>query len=371
MTIRHIVQEHETLSSIAHDYGFYNWKNIYNAAENQDFRKRRPNPNLIMVGDTVIIPEKKSKNVPIKTGAKYLIKISREALPIEFFLLVQDKQSKKPIEGLTVFLQLPSSKIESYKTNSAGEIKIKEPKITEGKVVLAAIYDDREVPRISYGEETGGDVLAANKFIELMSNKKDYFSKAKYELQTNQSHVVEIVDKRAIVNELCQRHSMVRRSAWGARAVKYDQMEDDWNFDTIVVHDSGNGGEKNPVAIQNLHMDDNGWDDIAYQYIIRPDGQICEGRYLTKKSAANAGVNTKKIGILVAGDFQHQAWDFDDDVEPKQISQLINLCNSLKEKFPLITKLGGHRDFKDTDCPGDELYKLLDGVRLMTGLIKP
>src|SRR5690606_1568329 len=132
-------------------------------------------------------------------------------------------------------------------------------------------------------------------------------------LAVNHQHLFEIPHKRKVLDRIAAKHSIQRRAAWGARPPNLAEMEQDWDFDMIVIHHSGNRGRKQPTEIQNFHMDDQGFDDIAYQYIVLPNGSIAEGRYLTHKGAANAAQNTGKLGILVAGDFEPGVLDFDDD----------------------------------------------------------
>ncbi len=69
MATTHIVEQGECLSSIAADYGFADYRTIYNAPENADFRAKRPNPNLIYPGDSLVIPDRATKSASISTGA--------------------------------------------------------------------------------------------------------------------------------------------------------------------------------------------------------------------------------------------------------------------------------------------------------------
>jgi len=57
MPRRHVVKQGECLSSIARKYGFLSWRTIYDAPDNSDFRKKRPNPNVIYPGDKLAIPD--------------------------------------------------------------------------------------------------------------------------------------------------------------------------------------------------------------------------------------------------------------------------------------------------------------------------
>ena len=56
-------------------------------------------------------------------------------------------------------------------------------------------------------------------------------------------------------------------------------------------------------AYQNYHMDDNGWIDIGFNFLVGEDGSVYEGRGWASVGAHAAGCNTKSIGICYIGDF--------------------------------------------------------------------
>ncbi|WP_046869564.1 LysM peptidoglycan-binding domain-containing protein [Microvirga massiliensis] len=58
MAIEYIVKSGDTLTRIASKFGFKLYTDIYNHPSNAEFRKKRPNPNLIYPGDRVQIPTK-------------------------------------------------------------------------------------------------------------------------------------------------------------------------------------------------------------------------------------------------------------------------------------------------------------------------
>ena len=63
----HIVRAGENLTAIARKYGYSDWKTIYDHARNADFRKKRPNPNVIMPGDEIYVPDKVTPS-PVPRG---------------------------------------------------------------------------------------------------------------------------------------------------------------------------------------------------------------------------------------------------------------------------------------------------------------
>jgi N-acetylmuramoyl-L-alanine amidase len=65
----HTVQQGECISSIAHHYGFTDWRTIWNHANNADLRRRRPNPNILRAGDRIFIPDHQQRDVGRSTGS--------------------------------------------------------------------------------------------------------------------------------------------------------------------------------------------------------------------------------------------------------------------------------------------------------------
>jgi hypothetical protein len=71
MCTTHVVQDGECLANIASAYRFRSWKSIYNASENVELRKKRPNPNVLYAGDEVVIPDNGTKSHDRPTEQKH------------------------------------------------------------------------------------------------------------------------------------------------------------------------------------------------------------------------------------------------------------------------------------------------------------
>lgn len=74
MTI-HTVQQGECLSSIAKKYGFADWHTLYDHPQNADFKRKRPNPNLIYPRDKLFIPPKGDKQANGQTEQRHTFKL--------------------------------------------------------------------------------------------------------------------------------------------------------------------------------------------------------------------------------------------------------------------------------------------------------
>lgn len=103
----HTVQQGECLFRIAAQYGFRNFRTVYDDAGNAKLRKLRPNPSLLFPGDVVFIPEKKPKEAPAPTNKLHRFRVA--AAPRELRLVLLDLDGNKlvsepyelDIEGVT------------------------------------------------------------------------------------------------------------------------------------------------------------------------------------------------------------------------------------------------------------------------------
>ena len=168
--------------------------------------------------------------------------------------------------------------------------------------------------------------------------------------------------------------SMVPRPAWGAahlnpdaRAengfynpqsnpngiLRYPEPLSDW-LTTLVVHHTALPLTDGPLQIQQLHMQQRGYADIGYHFIIGPDGTLYEGRRINIRGAHAQGYNTGTIGVVLQGNLNI--------INPtqEQLNTLAALTDYLRDTYG-ITHLAGHNDFNPdlTECPGDNLHPLL------------
>jgi hypothetical protein len=67
----HTVQQGECVARIASSHGFADWKVVYDDPGNADFRKKRPDPNLIHPGDRLFIPDREVKEEVCDSGKNH------------------------------------------------------------------------------------------------------------------------------------------------------------------------------------------------------------------------------------------------------------------------------------------------------------
>lgn len=71
----HIVKKGECFSSLARKYGFHDPDTLYSHPDNAQLKQKRPNPNVLMVGDKVKIPDKQEKTEQISHSRRHVFKV--------------------------------------------------------------------------------------------------------------------------------------------------------------------------------------------------------------------------------------------------------------------------------------------------------
>ncbi|MFD0773187.1 peptidoglycan recognition family protein [Streptomonospora algeriensis] len=173
------------------------------------------------------------------------------------------------------------------------------------------------------------------------------------------------------------RPRVYNRGDWNARKPKSWAVVRSAPPDRIVVHHTatGNGSGRSKdhafrlsKAIQDYHMDSNGWSDIGQQLTISRGGHVMEGRNRSLKAigeddhvvgAHTASHNEHTIGIESEGSYMSAT------PPPELLTALVETCAWLCLAYGLdpAKAIAGHRDFNPTSCPGDKLYGMLPGLR--------
>lgn len=120
----------------------------------------------------------------------------------------------------------------------------------------------------------------------------------------------------------------------------------------IILHCSATP-EGQPFTVDDIrswHVNDNGWSDIGYHYVVHLDGSVHTGRPEAKTGSHCAGHNGDSIGICYVGGLTAEGKKPKDTRTPAQKEALRKLVDSLKTRYPGAT-LHGHREFARKDCP--------------------
>ena len=130
----------------------------------------------------------------------------------------------------------------------------------------------------------------------------------------------------------------------------------------IIIHHSASPSSTTVDEIRKWHVEDNGWNDIGYHFIITEDGVIHECRPLAKIGAHTKGYNRYSIGICVVGNTSITAPSM------TQMEQLTLLISALRHDFQLEPEdIEGHQEFGNTECPGAFLMGWIEQYRSHLG----
>lgn len=181
--------------------------------------------------------------------------------------------------------------------------------------------------------------------------------------------------------------TVIASSAWGAKSPKPGTFPFKKTVPRyVIVHHTDNQNPPNDPSkgtmqgairfarnIQKFHMDTNGWSDSGHNFLNTTGGFILEGRHgsldAVKKGfciqSAHAAQDRGKLangnqspGIENEGNFMTFK------MGQKQWDTLVELCASLCSSCNISpANIKGHRDFSNTDCPGDWLYSQLPRLR--------
>ena len=121
----------------------------------------------------------------------------------------------------------------------------------------------------------------------------------------------------------------------------------------IILHcsDTPENRDVDIAEIRRWHVEERGWSDIGYHYVIKLDGKVQSGRDELISGAHCRGRNKTSIGICVVGGQDKDTRQPKDTRTAEQKESLNKLLNWLKERHT-EADVYGHNDFdKNKTCP--------------------
>lgn len=165
---------------------------------------------------------------------------------------------------------------------------------------------------------------------------------------------------------------MITRAEWGARTPRLVAGINP-TFGTTVHWEGPHMGSFSHDAcfsyvrgIQNYHMKARNWSDIAYNFLVCPHGIVFEGRGLGRRSGAN-GTNDGNARAYAGCYLGGQGDPFTPDAQ--------RALRDAVRYFDAHGNAGGgvncHRDWKATQCPGNEICEWVKGGMGSVGIPAP
>jgi N-acetylmuramoyl-L-alanine amidase len=127
------------------------------------------------------------------------------------------------------------------------------------------------------------------------------------------------------------------------------------NVSCIIIHHI-EAYTATPEEIHAWHIGF-GWNGFGYNYYVRKDGTIYEGRGLNIGAQCST-MNSKSVGIALEGNYEVES------VLPE--AQMIALCdtiNFVRKQIPNKISIEPHMKYYETACPGRFVYSALPRIR--------
>ena len=149
-------------------------------------------------------------------------------------------------------------------------------------------------------------------------------------------------------------------------------------LDEIIVHCSATppGWRKDQATDQKVaeirrwHVEERGFSDIGYHYLIDRDSTLVEGRPIERAGAHVKGRNKTTIGVCLLGGQGSSATDaFEDHFTAEQDRALRELIMELRTSFGDL-KVSGHNQYAAKACPGFKVGLWLTGKRHRTSPVQ-
>mgnify|MGYP002624048465 FL=1 len=109
------------------------------------------------------------------------------------------------------------------------------------------------------------------------------------------------------------------------------------------------------TEIRKWHVQDNGWRDVGYHYIIRRNGEVELGRSIRDTGAHAAGYNHKSVSVCMVGGMAEDN-SAEANFTAQQWTALLDLVKQLKSNYPDADVIG-HNEISEKECPSFDVQK--------------
>jgi len=132
----------------------------------------------------------------------------------------------------------------------------------------------------------------------------------------------------------------------------------------IIIHCTATprGRDVTLEEVKRWHIEERGWSDIGYHYLILLNGDIEEGRPIERSGAHTKNNNFDSIGIAYVGGMSNsgEQSEPEDTRTEEQKESLVDLLCILKDDYG--GTIYGHRDFSNKACPSFDAKKEYENI---------
>lgn len=169
----------------------------------------------------------------------------------------------------------------------------------------------------------------------------------------------------SVQHEYPESLEVVTRADWGWE--EGEALLAEHEIERITIHHGGEAYREGRDtgeylrSLQNWSRTEKQWMDIPYHYVIDLEGEIFEARPINYPGDTNTAYDPRGHALIeVVGNYETRELSHD------QYESLTSLTAYLARTYDVdVSDVMGHKDFADTACPGENIYKFLrDGSLL-------
>ncbi|XP_072286670.1 peptidoglycan recognition protein 1-like [Pyxicephalus adspersus] len=155
--------------------------------------------------------------------------------------------------------------------------------------------------------------------------------------------------------------TIVSRAQWGAKNPRCTKLLSTPVSNVIIHHTSGSSCSSMAScrikirSLQYTHMVIKGLEDIGYNFLIGEDGAVYEGRGWKTNGGHASNYNSISTGIGFIGSYTNHV----PNTAAQNAAKQLIACGVERNYIKKTYALKGHRDVKNTKCPGDSFYKAI------------
>lgn len=144
MAVRYTVMDGDTLAKIADRFGFRDERTIWNDPANAEIQALRPNPEVLLPGDVVVIPDKETRLAEAQTERRHVFRTRAARLKLR--LRIEDR-SGAPRHGLPVVFALDGDDLQATTDGSGAVERPVQPSTVHASISLP---EERLAMQIGY-----------------------------------------------------------------------------------------------------------------------------------------------------------------------------------------------------------------------------
>jgi hypothetical protein len=198
----HVVEQGDCLSSIGAKYGFFP-NTLWNHGDNAELKELRKDPNALLEGDVVVIPDKTAKEESCATEQKHKFKKKGTPAKIKIRLTVDDKPRKNEAYKLCI-----DGKWTEGKTDGDGYLEADiPPDATQGELRVGS-GKEVDIFNLGFGtlDPTDTDSGAEDRLLGLGYDMSDGLEEALKAFQSKESLTVNGQLDETTENKLKERY---------------------------------------------------------------------------------------------------------------------------------------------------------------------